>query len=329
MGQAGLVIASNRGPCRSRSTTTADPVPSGSAGGLAAALYPLVEGSGATWVSCAMSEADRKAAAAGLMDERDAPAGHRAARPRHLPDGLRRGVELDAVELPSPPVRPRPPAGARPPLRRGLRRLPLLQRPVRRRRRRRRRRRGDRARPGLPPVPRSPGSSPLAVPICGSSTSPTPPSPSLACGGCSRCRSAGSCWPGWPGGSACGFHAPRWEAGLPSVLRRRGVEPLHTFVSPLSLAPEHAPGAAPPRLRAWPPPHGSTTSSPAAGWWSAPTGSSPRRTCCAASGPSTSCSDTAATCAAASSWSPTPTRRARACPSTSLTAPRSSRPRRG
>src|SRR5579863_8657505 len=46
------------------------PVPAGSAGGLAAALHPQLEGSGATWVACAMSDADRLATAEGLMTER-------------------------------------------------------------------------------------------------------------------------------------------------------------------------------------------------------------------------------------------------------------------
>ena len=36
-------------------------MPAGSAGGLAAALHPQLEGSGATWVACAMSDADRMA----------------------------------------------------------------------------------------------------------------------------------------------------------------------------------------------------------------------------------------------------------------------------
>ena len=45
-------------------------MPAGSAGGLAAALHPQLEGSGATWVACAMSDADRMATAEGLMTER-------------------------------------------------------------------------------------------------------------------------------------------------------------------------------------------------------------------------------------------------------------------
>jgi len=65
MGQAGLVIVSNRGPLSFSLDAEGRPVPTGSAGGLAAALRPLVERRGATWVACAMSEADRAAGAAG------------------------------------------------------------------------------------------------------------------------------------------------------------------------------------------------------------------------------------------------------------------------
>jgi trehalose 6-phosphate synthase len=70
MGQAGLVIVSNRGPLSFSLDEGGRPVPAGSSGGLAAALHPLVEDSGATWVACAMSDADRRAAAEGLMTER-------------------------------------------------------------------------------------------------------------------------------------------------------------------------------------------------------------------------------------------------------------------
>jgi trehalose 6-phosphate synthase len=67
---ADLVIASNRGPLSFALDSSGRPVPAGSAGGLAGALHPLLEGSGATWVSCAMSDADRKATTEGLMTER-------------------------------------------------------------------------------------------------------------------------------------------------------------------------------------------------------------------------------------------------------------------
>jgi trehalose 6-phosphate synthase len=69
MGQAGLVIASNRGPLSFTLDDEGRAVPTGSAGGLAAALYPLVEHIGATWVACAMSEADRTAAAGDLTTD--------------------------------------------------------------------------------------------------------------------------------------------------------------------------------------------------------------------------------------------------------------------
>jgi trehalose 6-phosphate synthase len=64
---ADLVVASNRGPLSFALDEGGRPVPAGSAGGLAAALYPLLSGSGATWVACAMSEADRAADDRGLM----------------------------------------------------------------------------------------------------------------------------------------------------------------------------------------------------------------------------------------------------------------------
>ena len=69
MGGADLVMASNRGPLSFVLDDSGDPVPVDSAGGLAGALHPLLEGSGATWVACAMSEADRRAADAGLMSQ--------------------------------------------------------------------------------------------------------------------------------------------------------------------------------------------------------------------------------------------------------------------
>jgi trehalose 6-phosphate synthase len=69
MGGADLVIASNRGPLSFTLDGAGNPRRADSAGGLAGALHPLLEGSGATWVACAMSEADRKAADAGLMSQ--------------------------------------------------------------------------------------------------------------------------------------------------------------------------------------------------------------------------------------------------------------------
>ncbi len=68
--KADLVIVSNRGPLSFALDGAGRPVPAGSAGGLAAALHPQLEGSGATWVSCAMSDADRMATTEGLMTER-------------------------------------------------------------------------------------------------------------------------------------------------------------------------------------------------------------------------------------------------------------------
>lgn len=67
MGDADLVIASNRGPVSFRLDGSGRPVAAGAGGGLAAVLHPLIRGTGATWVASAMSEADRLAAASGLM----------------------------------------------------------------------------------------------------------------------------------------------------------------------------------------------------------------------------------------------------------------------
>jgi trehalose 6-phosphate synthase len=67
MGEADLVVASNRGPLSFSIDGDGHPVSVGSAGGLAAALQPLLEGTGASWVACALSDADRMAKARGLV----------------------------------------------------------------------------------------------------------------------------------------------------------------------------------------------------------------------------------------------------------------------
>jgi len=69
MGGADLVIASNRGPLSFALDSAGAPMVVDSAGGLAGALHPLLQSSGATWVACAMSDADRAAADAGLMSQ--------------------------------------------------------------------------------------------------------------------------------------------------------------------------------------------------------------------------------------------------------------------
>ena len=61
-----VVLVSNRGPLAFR-LDDGLPVAAPSGGGLAGSLLPLVEGTGATWVASSMSEADRLAAASGLM----------------------------------------------------------------------------------------------------------------------------------------------------------------------------------------------------------------------------------------------------------------------
>jgi trehalose 6-phosphate synthase len=63
---ADLVLVSNRGPLAFR-MEDGRPVATASGGGLAGSLHPLVEGTGATWVASSMNDADRLAAAEGLM----------------------------------------------------------------------------------------------------------------------------------------------------------------------------------------------------------------------------------------------------------------------
>lgn len=62
------VIVSNRGPLAFH-LDDGRPVPGVTAGGLAGSLHPMVAGTGATWVACALGDADRMAAEAGLMGE--------------------------------------------------------------------------------------------------------------------------------------------------------------------------------------------------------------------------------------------------------------------
>ena len=64
-----VVVVSNRGPLSFRTGDDGQPVPAGSGGGLAATLHPLLRGTGAMWVAAAMRDADRRAAALGLMKD--------------------------------------------------------------------------------------------------------------------------------------------------------------------------------------------------------------------------------------------------------------------
>ncbi len=63
-----LVVVSNRGPLSFR-LDDGRPVRTESAGGLAGSLHPMLTGTGATWIACALGDADRLAVAEGLMVE--------------------------------------------------------------------------------------------------------------------------------------------------------------------------------------------------------------------------------------------------------------------
>lgn len=64
-----LVVASNRGPLSFEIDDDGEPVAVASGGGLAGTLHPLLIGSGATWVTSSMNDADRLAAEHGLVAE--------------------------------------------------------------------------------------------------------------------------------------------------------------------------------------------------------------------------------------------------------------------
>ena len=68
MDSSRLVIASNRGPVSFARDRDGALVPRRGAGGLVASLGPLVAGTGATWVAAAMGDADREAAAGGVIE---------------------------------------------------------------------------------------------------------------------------------------------------------------------------------------------------------------------------------------------------------------------
>jgi trehalose 6-phosphate synthase len=65
---ADTVLVSNRGPL-SFHFEDGRPVAGVAAGGLAGSLHPLVAGTGATWVACALGDADRMAISEGLATE--------------------------------------------------------------------------------------------------------------------------------------------------------------------------------------------------------------------------------------------------------------------
>ena len=65
---ADTVLVSNRGPLAFH-FEDGQPVAGKAAGGLSGSLRPLVVGTGATWVACTLSDADRAATEAGLMSD--------------------------------------------------------------------------------------------------------------------------------------------------------------------------------------------------------------------------------------------------------------------
>ena len=63
-----VVIVSNRGPVSFRRDEHGELVAKRGAGGLVSGIGPLVAGTGATWIAAAMSDADREAAAGGVIE---------------------------------------------------------------------------------------------------------------------------------------------------------------------------------------------------------------------------------------------------------------------
>ncbi|HEX8769130.1 MAG TPA: trehalose-6-phosphate synthase, partial [Acidimicrobiales bacterium] len=63
-----LVVVSNRGPVSFSFDDAGNPVARRGAGGLVSSLAPLVRGTSATWMVAAISEADREASRAGLVE---------------------------------------------------------------------------------------------------------------------------------------------------------------------------------------------------------------------------------------------------------------------
>lgn len=63
-----LVVVSNRGPVSFSFDDAGNPVPRRGAGGLVSSLAPLVRGTSATWMVAAISDADREASGAGLVE---------------------------------------------------------------------------------------------------------------------------------------------------------------------------------------------------------------------------------------------------------------------
>ena len=132
MAGAPLVVVSNHGPLSFRTGPGGDLAPGGTGGGLAGALRSLLPGMGCTWVSCAMSSADREAAARGLMTVD----GIELRMVEPSPDVYRMAYDVVSnatLWFPSTTSSTRPAVPVRQSLERGMGRLCRLQRPFARR----------------------------------------------------------------------------------------------------------------------------------------------------------------------------------------------------
>ena len=224
MGGADLVIASNRGPLSFSLDTSGGPVP-GLGGGLAGALHPPARGQRCHVGGLCHVRGRPPGGRHGAHEPAGSRPGPRPARPRHLPDGLRRGVQLHAVVLPPPPLRPGPATPAAGTWVRGVGRLP-----------------GRCNRPFADAVarwpPTGPPSSSRTTTCAWSRGMLAEHRPDLRTVHFSHTpfadpdmlrvlpsERAGSCWPGMAGFGACGFHTGRWEAAYRAAAPTRASRP--------------------------------------------------------------------------------------------------------
>ena len=284
------IVVSNRGPLAFRGAPDGSlvPVPAGRRPGLVAAPAPR-----------------RERHDVGLGDDggggprggRPGAHGRGRARPRprrrgrrHLPPGLRRGRQHDAVVLPPPPLRPAAPAPVRPVLAGGLGGLPDLQ-PGHGRRG------GGAGRRRAPPCSCRTTTSrcwggcwPSAGPTCARCTSSTRRSPRPPCSACCPTPCAAELLDGMAGYSGLRLPLPQVGGRLHRLLRRgRPRRRRATFVAPLGpdagvLEEEAAsPASARRPRRRCAPRWAGAASSPGRTAWSR------RRTSCGGCWPSRSC----------------------------------------